>query len=85
MSGVTYGHLDAVLRSFGLQVKEIDGDTRVYTYPGSEAIFTVPIMPAEEQAAGMHILGAKVTVDTYGIADGDEFLARLRQGDAAAS
>ena len=36
-------------------------------------------MPDEEQAAGMYILKAKVTVDTYGIADGDELLARLRQ------
>ncbi len=77
MKGVTYGRLDAVMRSFGLRVQEIDGDTRVYTYPGTEAIFPVPIRPDAEEAANMHILGAKVTLDTYGIADGDEFIARL--------
>ncbi len=79
MKGVTYGGLDAVLRSFGMHVREIDGDTRVYTYPGTEALLTVPIMPDGEQAHNFYVMGAKGVLDSYGIASADEVTARLVQ------
>ncbi len=79
MKGVTYGRLDSALRSFGMHVREIDGDTRVYTYPGTEALLTVPIMPDEEPAHNFHILGGRLALSAAGLGSADEFTARLLQ------
>ncbi|MBY0231829.1 MAG: hypothetical protein K2W96_21285 [Gemmataceae bacterium] len=79
MKGVTYGRLDAVLRSYGFQVRDVDEDTRVYACPDSEALFAVPILSEAEPVSTFHLLAAKATLDAYGIADGDELTARLQK------
>jgi hypothetical protein len=85
MKGLTYGRLDAVLRSFGLRVQEIDGNTRVYTYPGTEALFTVPILPDSQEVSNFHVMGARMTLDAYGIADADEVTARMLKAASPAT
>ncbi len=84
MIKVNYGQLDTVLRSYGFVTHEPKKGVRVYTYPGTEALFPIPIRPADEQVSNWHIMGARMTVDAYGIGDPDEFDARLiKAGDPA--
>jgi len=77
MITVNYGQLDAILRSYGFVIHEPRKGVRVYTLPDSEALFAVPIFPDSQQVSNMHLLGAKATLDAFGIANADEFTARL--------
>jgi len=84
MITINYGQLDAILRSYGFVTHEPRKGARVYTFPGTEVLFPIPIRPDTEQVSNFHLMGAKMTVDAYGIADPDELAARLvNAGDAA--
>jgi hypothetical protein len=79
MTGYTYGQLDATMRSFGFVVRDLDADTRVYVYPGSEAMIAIPIFPDTQEAYPHHLTGARMVLDLYGIAKPDEFISRLQK------
>ena len=80
MSKVTYGHLDAVLRSLGFSASEFENDTRVYKHPKTGALVTFPLLPDNKPVLSHHLAGTKMILDTYGITPPSDFAAQLQAG-----
>jgi hypothetical protein len=69
-----------LFRSFGFNVRVLDGNTIVYHHPGSGALFTLPLREEGELVSPMHMGGARAVLDAWGYLDKDEFTARLKVG-----
>ncbi len=78
---VTYGQLDKVLRSLGFscQLVTLSVPTRVYKHEQSGAIIMMPPFPETDKVLDYHLLGARTTVDGFGIADAAAFDAKFRK------
>jgi len=79
MPEVTYSRLDAVLRSLGFSVGEPERDTRVYRHETTGALIVLPILPDQEVVLPRHLVGVRMTLDGFGIADPLEFASRLQK------
>jgi len=77
---VTYGQLDKVLRSLGFsrRVLKKDPATRVYEHE-SGALITIPPFPESDFVLDYHLIGARTTLDLFGIADPKVFDANLQK------
>ncbi len=77
---VTYGQLDRVLRSLGSScwLSKKEPPAHVYQHE-SGAIITTPPYPMEDFVMDYHLLGARTTVDLFGIADPKVFDAKLQK------
>ena len=78
---VTYGQLDKVLRSLGFSCHLTKGEppARVYEHKESGASFIVPSFPETDFVLDYHLVGARTTLDLFGIADPKVFDAKLRK------
>ena len=79
MPAITYHQLDSVLRAFGFAVEEPDPEARVYTHPGTGALLIIPILPDGEPVREHHLVGTRMTLEAFGIADPPEFASRLQK------
>lgn len=79
MGTATYHQLDVVLRSFGFTVREPEPGTRVYKHPDTGALLIFPIMPDRATVREHHLVGTRMTLDAFGIADPPEFADRLQK------
>ncbi|MBA4066190.1 MAG: hypothetical protein C0501_21240 [Isosphaera sp.] len=79
MPEVTYHQLDTILREYGFSVSVYQKDTRVYKHPATGALLAFPILPADTAVRPHHMVGTRMTLDAFGIADPPEFAARLQQ------
>ncbi len=78
---VTYGQLDRVLRALGFSCRLVKGEppARVYDHPETGASFMIPPFPNTDFVLDYHLVGARVMLDEYGIADPSAFEAKLRK------
>jgi hypothetical protein len=77
---VTYRQLDKVLRSLGFSCRLVNGDppARVYEHKESGAVITTPPYPMKDLVWDWHLVGARTTVDLFGIAEPKVFDAKLK-------
>jgi hypothetical protein len=77
---VTYGQLDAVLRSLGFRCwfSKKEPPARVYEHESGALVTTLPY-PMEDFAYDWHLLTARTTVDLFGIADPKVFDAKIQK------
>jgi hypothetical protein len=78
MPEVTYHQLDVVLRSLGFSVTEPEQGTRVYKHPHTGALLIFPILPERNAVREHHLVGTRMTLDAFGIADPPDFTSRLQ-------
>lgn len=78
MAQATYHQLDTVLRSFGFTTREPDPGTRVYNHPGG-ALLVFPVLPARDAVRQHHLVGTRMVLEAFGIADPPEFESRLQK------
>jgi hypothetical protein len=78
---VTYGQLDKVLRSLGFACRLVTEDppARVYEHRESGALITTPPFPMDDFVLDYHLVGARTTVNLFGIADPKVFDAKLQK------
>lgn len=79
MPDVTYGKLDEVLRSLGFTVDEPERGTRVYQHAASGARVILPTFPARKAVYPHHMVGTRMILEAFGIADPPEFASRLQK------
>jgi hypothetical protein len=80
-TAVTDGQLDKVLRSLGVSCRLLTGEppTRVYEHPQTGAGFMLPPFPDSDGVLDYHLVGARTTLATFGIADPERFKAQLQK------
>jgi hypothetical protein len=78
---ITYGQLDQALRSLGFSCRLVPGDppARVYEHHETGASFMLPAFPDSDRVLDYHLVGARTTLDDFGIADPKLFDARLQK------
>jgi hypothetical protein len=78
---VTYGQLDKVLRALGFSCRLLKGDppARVYEHKESGAVIMIPPFPESDFVLDYHLIGARTTLDLFGIADPKVFDAKLQK------
>jgi hypothetical protein len=78
---LTYGQLDKVLNSLGFSLRRGHGDppSRVYDHKESGASFILPGYQDGDRVFEHHLVGARTTVDRFGVADPETFDAELRK------
>ena len=78
---VTYGQLDKVLRALGFSARPLKGEppARVYEHAETGASFIIPSLPDTDFVLDYHLVGARTTLDLFGIADPTVFDAKLRK------
>jgi hypothetical protein len=77
----TYGQLDKVLRSLGFSCRLVKKDppTRVYQHKESGALVMMPPFPLTDFVLDYHLVGARTTLDLFGIAGSKVFDAKLQK------
>jgi hypothetical protein len=85
-SKVTYGQLDKVLRSFGFDCRLVEKDppARRYEHEGTGALISVPPFPETDPVYAHHLFAARVILDQFGIAEPEDFDAKLREEECGA-
>jgi hypothetical protein len=78
---VTYGQLDKVLRALGFSCRLVKEDppARVYEHKETGAYFSTPPFPMTDYVLDYHLVGARTTLDLFGIADPKVFDAKLQK------
>jgi hypothetical protein len=78
---VTYGQLDKVLRSLGFSshLEKGESPARVYEHKQTGASFMVPPFPETDLVLDYHLVGARTTLDIFGIADPKVFDMQLQK------
>ena len=78
---VTYGQLDKVLRSLGFSSRLVKGEppARVYEHKETGVSFMIPPFPETDLVLDYHLIGARTTLDLFGIADPKVFDAKLQK------
>jgi hypothetical protein len=79
MLEVSYGKLDEVLRALGFSVHQAEPDTRVYKHAESGALIVLPIFPDHDEVLPRHLVGVRMTLEAFGIADPLEFASQLQK------
>lgn len=79
MPDITYSRLDKVLRSLGFSVGEPEQGTRVYRHTETGALIVLPILPDQDEVLPRHLVGARMILDGFGIADPLEFDSKLQK------
>ncbi len=79
MPDVTYSRLDEVLRALGFSVGEPEQGTRVYRHTATGALIVLPIFAGQDEVLPRHLVGVRMTLDGFGIADPLEFDSRLQK------
>jgi hypothetical protein len=80
-TAVTYGQLDKVLRSLGFSCRLVTGEppARVYEHKETAASFVVSPFPENDFVLDYHLVGARTTLDLFGIAEPKVFEAKLQK------
>jgi hypothetical protein len=78
---VTYRQLDDALRSFGFSCRLLRDEPpiRYYQHDTTTASFRLPAFPMTDGVLDYHLVGVRTSLDLYGIADPEEFTARLKK------
>jgi hypothetical protein len=78
---VTYGQLDKVLRSLGFSCRDVKlrGEARVYEHEETGARFIFPAFAMSDGVLDYHLLGARTSLDLYGLLDAAAFDAKLKK------
>jgi hypothetical protein len=77
----TYGQLDRVLRALGFSCRLLQEEppARHYEHKESGASFMVPPFPENDFVLDYHLVGARTTLDLFGIAVPAVFDAQLKK------
>jgi len=80
-TNVTYGQLDRVLRSLGFSRRLVKKEPPALHYEHKEAgaLIMLPPYPDTDKVLDYHLLGARIPVDGFGIADAATFYAEIRK------
>ena len=78
MSEITYGRLDATLRALGFAATVFENDTRIYKHAKTGALVTFPLLPDNKVVLPHHLVGTRMILDAFGIAEPPEFTAHLQ-------
>lgn len=80
-SDVTYQQLDKVLRSlsFTKRLSKSEPAQIVYEHKASGAIIMIPSLPDTSKVIDFQLIGARVTLDQFGLMDPKEFDAELQR------
>jgi hypothetical protein len=78
---VTYGQLDKVLRALGFSCRLLKKDppARLYEHKETGALIMMPPFPKTDFVLDYHLVGARTTLDLFGIADPKVFDAQLQK------
>ena len=78
---VTYGQLNKVLHSLGFSCRLLKKKppARVFEHQESWALIVMPPFPRTDYVLDYHLVGARTTVDLFGIADPKVFDAKLQK------
>jgi hypothetical protein len=78
---VTYGQLDKVLRSLGFSCRLVQEEppARVYEHKETGAMIMMPPFPETDLVLDYHLIGARTTLDLFGVADPKVFDAKLQR------
>ena len=78
---VTYGQLDKVLRSLGFSCRLVQEEppARVYEHKETGAMIIMPPFPETDLVLDYHLIGARTTLDLFGVADPKVFDAKLQR------
>ena len=78
---VTYGQLDKALRSLGFTCRKVmmDGEARRYEHAATGALILLPPLPESDGVLDYHLVAARTTLETYGIADPQTFAVELQR------
>jgi hypothetical protein len=82
MAKPTYGTLDESLRSIGFtmnKTKNASPPARVYHHEATGALILLPVFPLEQELERCHLVAVKITLETWGVTDPEEFERRLRE------
>jgi hypothetical protein len=78
---VTYGQLDKILRSLGFSCRLVDKEppVRAYEHKQTGAEIRIPPYPTDDRVLEHHLVTARVMLDEFGIAEPNEFEAKLQK------
>ena len=78
---VTYAQLGKALRSLGFtcRIAEWRGAVRIYEHEPTGARFVFPDGAESDGVLDYHLVAVRTSLDLYGIADPDEFAAKLKK------
>ena len=79
MPEVTYGQLDRVLRGLGFSVRVREDQARVYRHEPTGAVVALPLFADNEAVIAGHLVGVRMTLDAFGIADPTQFAKDLQK------
>jgi hypothetical protein len=65
MSKLTYGRLDAMLRSLGFTVRIVEDKARWYEHKPTGAVVAIPIFPDDEEALQRHLVAVRLALDNF--------------------
>ena len=68
-----------MIQKYVFHVQEPDSGARVYTHTGTGALLIYPILPDGEPVREHHLVGTRMTLEAFGIADPPEFASRLQK------
>ena len=78
MPEVTYRRLGQVLESLGFSGSVPEPGTKLYRH-ASGALVILPDFPKDDVVYPHQLVGARMILDAYGIADPPEFTSRLQK------
>lgn len=80
-SEVTYGELDAVLRSLGFSChpSRHEPPGRVYEHKTAGAMILLPALPEGDKVFEYHLVAVRTELDNFGIANPTVFAAKLQK------
>jgi hypothetical protein len=78
---VTYGQLDAVLRSLGFSCRPARQEPpgRIYEHPKVGAVIMLPAFSESDQVYEHHLAAVRLELDNFGLADPTAFAAKLHK------
>jgi hypothetical protein len=78
---ITYGQLDRVLRAMGFSCRLLQEEppARHYEHQPSGASIMIPPFPESDFVLDYHLVGARTTLDLFGIAAPAVFDAQLKK------
>jgi hypothetical protein len=78
MTPITYGRIDAVLRSLGFTLR-IEDEARIYEHEPTGALIAIAYFPDTTEVLPRHLVAVRSILEAYGITDPLELDSRLQR------
>jgi hypothetical protein len=79
MSDLTYGQLDAALRSLGFATRVVEPNNWEYRHTETGAVIFLPIFPADKRVLSRHHTAVGIVLEGYGIADAADLAGKIHE------